>query len=104
MPSYGHTWCAELEEYVVHQLTSWIGAGVGGAMALLLIIPLVLLFSYKKQHENKKIDTLIPIAGIGLIVLVYVEGIFQVIVNNVPQIIAKMKEFLDGFSGGGQIE
>ena len=32
---------------------------------------------------NKKIDTLIPLAGIGLVAFIYLEGIFQVQTNNI---------------------
>ncbi|MCR5491683.1 MAG: hypothetical protein K6F32_06115 [Bacilli bacterium] len=75
------------------------GTGLGGAVALALIIPIVILFSYKKTHKNSKIDLYIPIAGIVLIVFVYVEGLFQVITLNVPSFLARLKELIDGLLG-----
>ena len=51
--------------------------GFGKSVALTLLSPLVLLFSYTRSHENKVIDILIPVAGVAFIVLVYIQGLFQ---------------------------
>ena len=48
-------------------------------LPLLAIIPLVLLFDYKKTYKNNMIDIVIPIAGVAMVVLVYLEGGFQII-------------------------
>ena len=53
--------------------------GFGGCAPMILIIPLVALFDYRKTYTNKIVDILIPIAGIALIVIIYVEGLFQFI-------------------------
>ena len=46
------------------------------------ILIFVLLFSYTKSYEaGGNADLLIPLAGIGLIVLTYVEGIYQIIIR-----------------------
>lgn len=67
--------------------------GFGDAIPLLLIAPLTLLFSYTKVHKNKKIDPLIPVVGLLLIIFVYVEGIFQIIVVNVARVVEIIREF-----------
>lgn len=53
----------------------------GESLALLLAIPFILLYSYTRVHKNSSIDVIIPIIGIGLIALVYIEGVFQLIIN-----------------------
>jgi len=55
--------------------------GVGQASIMLLAIPFIFLYSYKRKHKDTRIDLLIPIVGIALIVLVYVEGIYQFILE-----------------------
>ncbi|MCR5491687.1 MAG: hypothetical protein K6F32_06135 [Bacilli bacterium] len=72
--------------------------GLLGSITLLFIIPIVLLFSYKKVHKNPKVDMFIPIAGIALMLFVYVEGIFQVVTLNLAQFVAKVKEVIDSLS------
>lgn len=69
--------------------------GFGNSLTLIIIIPVVMFFSYNKKHENKKVDKLIPIAGIALIIFVYVEGFFQVFVHSVGPMIEKLREILD---------
>ena len=92
----------EMQLIAMTRINAWSGAGFGGAFSLLLIIPLVLLFSYNKTHKNTKIDTLLPIAGIGLIALLYLEGIFQVIIINAPLVIERLKNWLSSLLGGGE--
>ena len=53
--------------------------GFGESVCLILLAPLVLLFSYTRPPKNRKLDMLIPVAGIALIALVYVEGIHQLL-------------------------
>ena len=55
--------------------------GVGQSFALLLAIPFILLYSYQRKHLDSRIDIAIPICGIALIVIVYVEGVYQFIIN-----------------------
>ena len=55
--------------------------GVGQASAMLLAVPFIFLYSYKRKHKDTRIDLLIPVVGIALIVLIYVEGIYQFILE-----------------------
>ena len=59
-------------------LTVW-NWGIGNTVEMIELIPLVLLFSYTRTHKVKVIDKLIPIIGVVLIVLVYFEGVFQLV-------------------------
>jgi len=46
-----------------------------------LFAPLILLFSYTRDYKNDKIDFVIPLAGIGIVVFIIVEGIFRIILS-----------------------
>ena len=84
----------ELLALVFERLNVYEVIGLGSAAGLIFLAPLVLLFSYTKTHKNPKIDTFIPIAGIGLMVLVLLEGFFQVITLNISAFIEKLREAL----------
>lgn len=53
--------------------------GFGNAIQLLLMPPFVLLFSYTRTHKNKLIDIFIPIVGIVCILIVYLQGGYQIV-------------------------
>lgn len=75
--------------------------GIGGSTSLIPLIPIVLLFSYKKTPKNKKIDTFIPVVGVALIVFVLLEGIFEVITINLPAILQRIEDWINSHFGGG---
>ena len=83
------------QEQVAIQAASAIteSMGFGNASILMLIAPIALLFSYTKTHANTKIDSFIPIIGVALIIFVYIEGMFQIAVQNIPIIVEKIKDF-----------
>lgn len=58
-----------------------IRLGLGGSTALIPLAPLMLLFSYNRTHKNSWIDVMIPIGGVALITLVYMEFSYQVILQ-----------------------
>ena len=51
--------------------------GLGDSVLLLLLSPLMLLFSYTRTHKNKTIDVLIPAIGVSGIAIAYLEGLYQ---------------------------
>ena len=53
--------------------------GIGQSLGLLLLSPVMLLFSYTRRHKHRLLDSFIPIVGIALIVMVYIEGFYQFI-------------------------
>ena len=73
----------------------WTEIGFGSSTVLLVVAPLVLLFSYTKTHKNPKIDTLLPIAGVVLSLFVYLEGTFLVITLNMPQFLDQIRKYVD---------
>ena len=55
-----------------------LSMGVGGAAQLILFAPVMLLFSYTRKRDNAIIDALIPVVAIVFILLVYLQGVFQI--------------------------
>ena len=53
--------------------------GFGKSTCLIFFAPIVLLFNYTKIPKNKTIGVLIPLAGILLIALIGVQGIYQLV-------------------------
>ena len=52
---------------------------LGQTAPLLIAIPFILLYSYTKKHKNTLIDIFIPVIGVSLIALVYLESLYQFI-------------------------
>ena len=59
---------------------------------MVLIVPLLLLFDYKKSYKNPMIDTIIPIAGIIVIVLIFLEGGYEVLKQYLINLIKASEE------------
>ena len=53
--------------------------GIGKGFSLIVTIPFIMLFSYTKTHKNGTLDIIIPIAGLGAVLFVYLDEIFQII-------------------------
>ena len=74
--------------------------GIGQHMLMLEIIPIVLLFSYTRNHNNPKADIYIPAAGAILAFFVTLEGLYQCIAMNLPTLLnmiqAMAVEFMIG--------
>ena len=68
--------------------------GIGQCVGLFFTIPIVLLFSYTKNHKNPSIDIIVPIVGVGLFVLVYMEGVYEIVINSI-------KTLMDSVGGLG---
>lgn len=81
--------------------------GFGNAIQLLLMPPFVLLFSYTRTHKNKLIDIFIPIVGIVCILIVYLQGGYQIIrilplpkinLDDITTLLNKVKTVVTGLS------
>lgn len=70
---------AETNEELTRICNALISCGIGKSLTLVFTIPVVLLFSYTRTHENKKPDRLIPIIGLAGIALIYIEGIYRIV-------------------------
>ena len=74
-----------------------MAVGFGNSIILVIFAPIMLLFNYTKIPKNKTISTLIPLAGIVLIALIGIQGIYQLVsIAPIRKIDGKaLKEALD---------
>ena len=70
---------AIMESEKAFKNTIAISIGFGKASCLIFFAPIVLLFNYTRIPKNKTVGMLIPVAGILLIVLIGVQGIYQLV-------------------------
>ena len=75
--------------YIAKIVYSW---GFGQTASMILIIPLVLLFDYRKTYENTLLDIIIPLAGVAIVAIIYIEGGFEVIRFYLRDLYSKAEE------------
>ena len=90
-----------LEEMSMVAARGVAGWGIGLHSSMIFIIPIILLFSYTRNHKNPKADIAIPIGGILLAVFVGIEGLHQGILMNIPIIMNMIQESLNTYLVGG---
>lgn len=56
-----------------------ISCGFGDSIVLIILAPIVLLYSYNRKPKNGMIDNAIPVFGIVGCILVYIEGIYRIV-------------------------
>ena len=81
---------------VVRMMTGAFAMGFGDAVSLLLVAPLVLLFSYTRIPKNKMLSAVIPVAAIVLMIIFLFEGAYQgfsYLAKEVPHM--SMREIVD---------
>ena len=81
---------------------------LGESFPLLLLAPIMLLFSYTRTHKNKTIDVLIPAIGVSGIAIAYLEGLYQfflmlpdMVGPSVDAFTAEYGPLLEMFTGAG---
>ena len=88
----------EAYEKVLPLAAKFVGAWrFGEHYEMILLIPLILLFSYTRKHKNDKVDLFIPIGGVVLAFLVGIEGTYQGIVMNLPILMKKLVDLAQQF-------
>ena len=76
------------EETIRHSVA--IAIGFGNAYSLIFFAPIVLLFNYTRIPKNKTVSTLIPLIGIALIVIIGIQGIYQLVsIAPIPKVDGK---------------
>ena len=74
------------EELTYRMLDVIHAAGFGESAVLVILAPFMLLYSYTREPKKKIISTLIPAAGIILIIMIFIQGFYQVILTaNLPK-------------------
>ena len=84
----------QLRIAVMEKLRIVTGWGFGKHMALIGVIPFILLFSYNRNHRNLLADTLIPIGGVILAVLVGLETVYRAMMVAMPAITETVSELM----------
>ncbi|MBR5336498.1 MAG: hypothetical protein IK152_00745 [Lachnospiraceae bacterium] len=75
-----------------------VGAwGFGKHYYMIILIPIILLFSYTRNHKNEAADALIPVGGIVLALIVAIESIYQGIVMAIYSFWDVINQFLSQF-------
>lgn len=75
------------EEDFVISFSIATAVGFGDSIPLMFVAPIVLLFSYTRVPKSKTIGILIPIAGIALIAVILLQGVYQLLsVAPIPKI------------------
>ena len=67
------------DEMVEKAVSLAYAAGFGKCIPMLLIIPILAFFDYTKTYKDKLTDILIPLIGVGLLAMVYFEGLFEIL-------------------------
>lgn len=94
---------AEHDARISASIESGIGiagaVGFGGSVCLFMLAPMVLLLSYTRKPRNRLVDMLVPVVGVFLILLVYVEGAHQLVCNlPIPKIdLEELKEMISTY-------
>ena len=69
----------EITEIIISRVEAEVptalALGFGGSVYMVFLAPLVLLFSYTRKPKHEEFGLLIPVAGILLIIIVYIEGL-----------------------------
>ncbi len=63
-------------EMGLNTVISW---GFGKTIPMVLVIPIIIFYDYRKTYDNKIVDIIIPAAGVLLIILTTFEGGFLVL-------------------------
>ncbi len=79
-------------EYIDYAVSMAENIGLGGSISLIPIIPFVILYSYTRVHKNKKLDSFLPIIGVGLVIITLLESTFLVIVSTISKGTASLYE------------
>ena len=64
--------------------------GFGNHFLMILIIPIILLFSYTRTHKDQMGDILIPVFGVALAVIVTIEGLYQCLLLQIPSLMNQL--------------
>ena len=67
-------------EMVAYMDMAVIKSGFGDSIVLIIMAPIVLLYSYNRKHSQQTgfIDAALPLVAIILMILVYIEGFYRV--------------------------
>lgn len=72
-----------------------INLDFGDSVGLIILAPILMFFSYNRECKNKTVIALIPVVGVFLIILVYLQGTYQLL-NQLPVfLMARMDKLIN---------
>lgn len=93
-----NTTAAELTEEMMNGSIKGIsGWGIGNHAIMIMIIPIILLFSYTRRHKDPKMDLVVPAGGVLLAFFVGLEGLHQGLLMNIPIIMKSLEDLIAGY-------
>ena len=93
-----NTTAAELTEEMMNGSIKGIsGWGIGNHAIMIMIIPIILLFSYTRRHKDPKMDLVVPAGGVLLAFFVGLEGLHQGRLMNIPIIMKSLEDLIAGY-------
>ena len=69
----------DFETTFTNNFQRMMAIGFGESIPLILLAPFMLLFSYTRKRKHSEFDPLIPVGAMVLIVLTYLQGIYQTV-------------------------
>lgn len=81
------------DEIMVEGMNIANSVGIGNSVVLILVIPFALLFNYLKKPKYPKLDKFVPIIGIGIVVVIIVEGLFQIVSHKFAEVLEAISNF-----------
>ena len=91
----------EIAGKLMHALDVLMRCGVGQSSGLILVAPIVLLFSYTRTHKDTKFDIILPIVAVVILGLMFIEGFYQVVKVAGGKLQDFINNFFGTFFGGG---
>ena len=70
----------------LNPLNAAFAMGIGDSIPLLFAVPVIMLFSYTRIPKYKPFSQLIPLIGMAIIVILLIEGIYQVLIGYAQKI------------------
>ena len=79
--SYEYAGTEMLNAVIDKSFDSVIKLGFGMSIPLILVAPIMLLFSYNRKPRRPNLDSVIPIGGTALIIMIYIEAIYEFVIT-----------------------
>lgn len=88
----------EAAEGALKAVDAW---GIGKHTSMLMIIPIILLFSYTRNHKDTRLDMAIPVGGAILAAFTFLETLYWGIVMNLPIIMRQIQQMAEELLSSG---
>ena len=77
------------------QLDATRDLGFGMCTPMILLLPIIFFFDYTKTYKNKNVDIIIPVAAVAIIILLFIEGFYEVFKAYAKEWLGKLSDLGD---------